>query len=315
MLLAAGHSWRPEQGIGRWTGAAVVTVALHTGAVAAGLLAWESIVPPTPPPAAIMLELAPLPAAPTAPVTQAAQEPPPPAAPPAPMVEPEPLPEPPIPIPPIDPVPPSMREPEVVLPKPAPEKPKIQEVVEAPKEQPKEKPEEKPPEKAAEKPKEKPPEKPKETAKEKPRPVTKPDPKAEPTVAEETPPQPSQQAAPAAAPLQQAAAPAAPSAADIARRANAEANWQGLLLAHLEKHKKYPKSARKRHEQGTSFLRFRMNRDGTVLSYALARSSGHEALDDEVLAMIARAQPLPSLPAEMTETVVEIVVPVQFTLR
>jgi len=294
MLLAAGHSWRPDHGLGRWTGALIATIALHTGAVAAGLMTWQSIVPPAPPSAAIMLELAPLPVSPPAPLTQAAQEPPPPEALPAPA--PEPLPEPPMLIPPVDPVPLTMREPEVVLSKPLPKKPKVEEVAEIPKEKPKEKPK---------------PEKPKE----KPKPETKPDPQAEPTVAQESTPLPSQQAAPAAAPVQQAAVPAAPSAADIARRANAEANWQGLLLAHLEKHKKYPKSARKRHEQGTSFLRFRMDRNGTVLSYALARSSGYETLDEEVLEMIARAQPLPALPAEMSEAVVEIVVPVQFTLR
>ena len=103
--------------------------------------------------------------------------------------------------------------------------------------------------------------------------------------------------------------------AELARRAAAQANWQGLLLAHLERHKNYPRAARKRQEQGTSLLRFRMDRSGRVLSYALAGSSGYEALDAEVLAMIERAQPLPPLPAEVTEAVVEIVVPVQFALR
>lgn len=284
MLLAAGHSWRPDHGLGQWTGAAVAIVALHAAAFGAALINWQSIVPPTPPPAAIMIELAPLPVAPPAPVTQAAQETPP-------M---ERMPEIELPLPEIDTMPPTIPEPEVVLPKPAPEKPKEQ---------------------VAEKPKEKPKDKPKDKPKEKPKPASKPKPEAEPTAAQKTPPQPSQQTAAAAAPLQQAAVPAAPSAADIARRANAEANWQGLLLAHLEKHKKYPKSARKRHEQGTSFLRFRMDRNGTVLSFALARSSGYAALDDEVLAMIARAQPLPALPAEISDSVVEIVVPVQFTLR
>lgn len=306
MLLAAGHNWRPDHGLGQWTGALIAVVALHAGAVTAALISWQSVVPPAPPPAAIMIELAPIPVAPPAPLTQAAQEPPPPAAPPAPMVEPELLPELSMLVPPVDPVPVATREPDVVLP-PPPKKPEVEKVVETPREMPKEKPKEK------EEPKEKPKDKPKD--KEKPKQPAKLDPKAEAAVAQRHAPQPSQQVAAAAAPVQRAAAPAAPSAADIARHANAEANWQGLLLAHLEKHKKYPKSARKRHQQGTSFLRFRMDRSGTVLSFALAQSSGHATLDEEVLAMIARAQPLPALPAEMTDAVVEIVVPVQFTLR
>lgn len=319
MLLAAGHSWRPDPGPGRWIGALVATAVLHGGAVAAGLIGWQSIAVPTPPPAAIMLELAPLPVAPAAPLTQAAREAPPMDSRPEPLPEPAAAPEPPsepgaaaaLPMPSADPVPPTMREPEVPMPKPLLKKP-VAQAVELPKEKPKQ---EKQPEKPTEEAPKKPEEKPKQQAKEKPKPETTPDPVAEPTSAQDGPPPPSQQAATAAAPVQQAAVAAAPSAADIARRADAEANWQGRLLAHLEKHKKYPKSARKRDQQGTSFLRFRMARNGTVLSYALARSSGFAALDEEVLEMIGRAQPLPALPVEMTEAVVEIVVPVQFTLR
>src|SRR5262249_17466446 len=186
-------------------------------------------------------------------------------------------------------------------PKPAPEKPKEQ-VAEKPKEKPKDKPKEKPPEKPklADKPKQQP------------KPETKPKPEAEPTVALKTPPLPSQQAAAPAAPVQQAAVPAGPSAADIARITNAKASWQGLLMAHLEKHKKYPKRSERRREQGTGLLRFRMDRNGKVLSYALERSAGYEALDEEVLEMIVRAQPLPALPAEITESTMEIIIPVQF---
>jgi protein TonB len=254
-----------------------------------------------------MIELAPLPAAPPAPLTQAAQETPPAEkvpeiALPLPEVDTTPPVIPPpeltLPIPEIDMAPPTIPEPEVVLPKPAPEKPKEQ-VAEKPKEKPKDKPKEKP----------------KDKPKQQPKPVTKPKPEAEPAVAQKTPPLPAQQAAAAGASVQQAAVPAAPSAADIARVTNAKASWQGLLMAHLEKHKKYPKRSERRREQGTGFLRFRMDRNGKVLSYALERSAGYEALDEEVLEMIVRAQPLPPLPPEIAESTMEIIIPVQFVLR
>src|SRR5689334_1099210 len=77
MLLAAGHSWRPDHGLGQWTGAAVAIVALHAFAAGAALISWQSVVPPALPPAAIMIELAPMPVASAAPTTQAAQETPP----------------------------------------------------------------------------------------------------------------------------------------------------------------------------------------------------------------------------------------------
>lgn len=283
MLLAAGHSWRTEAGFARWSVALATILLLHVGGALGGMIVWESDDPPTPPPAAIMLELAPLPAAPPAPQT---------AAPP----EPEPEPEPPVdltqllpPIPELPLTPPDIPVPEVALPKLAPEK-----KVEKPK-----------PEKKKEKAKKEKPQKPK--------PKPKPDP--EPDVTQKPAPQQAQRQATVSAPVQPSAAPAAPAPADVARRAAAEANWQGILLAHLERHKKYPRLARKRRAEGTAYLRFRMHRSGQVLSFTLARSAGHDSLDEEVLAMIKRAEPLPALPPEVTESEVEIVVPVQFMLR
>ncbi len=285
MLLAAGHSWRQESGFGRWSGALAAILLLHAGAAVGSMIVWDSVEPPAPPPAAIMLELAPLAAAPPAPEMTAPPEPTPP-----------PKPEPPVdlnqmllPIPELPLTPPDIPPPEVELPKPEPEKKKVAEA--------------KP---------EKPKEKPKKEEAPKPKPKPKPEPEPE-VVQKPTPPAPRQEAA--AALVQPSTAPAAPSAAEVARRTAAEANWQGILLAHLQQHKKYPRLARKRHEEGTAFLRFRMDRSGKVLSYALERSAGYEALDEEVLAMIERAQPLPALPAEVTEASIEIVVPVQFTLN
>jgi protein TonB len=286
MLLAAGHSWRPDHGFGKWTGALITVVALHAGAVGAALITWQSVAPPAPPPAAIMIELMPTPVAPPAPRTLATSEPRP--------SEPEPVYEPEIelPLPEIATTPPDIPKPEVVLPPPPKEKPKP----------------------VAEKPKPKP-EKPKEKPKDKPKPAPKVEKEPEPQVAGEPVPQSTQEAAVAAAPVPPAPVAAAPSAADIARLTNAKTNWQGLLLAHLEKHRKYPKSAKRRNEQGTSFLFIRMDRDGTVLSFALKRSSGYEALDEETMALIERAKPLPPLPAEMPEQFMEFTVPVEFKLN
>lgn len=287
MLLAAGHNWRPDPGLATWTAALIAVVAIHAGAVGAALITWQSVASPTPPPAAIMIELMPTPVAPPAPRTLATSEPR--------QSKPEPAPQPQIelPIPEIDLTPPIFPKPEVVLPPPPQEKPK--EVVE--------------------KPKEKLPEKPTEKPKDRPKPTAKVEKQPEPQAPEEPAAQSTQEASVAAAPVPPAPMAAAPSAADIARTANAITNWQGMLLAHLEKHRKYPKRAKQRNEEGTSFLFIRMDRSGKVLSYALKRSSGYEALDEETLALIERAKPLPPLPTEMTEQLLEIMVPVEFTLH
>jgi periplasmic protein TonB len=93
------------------------------------------------------------------------------------------------------------------------------------------------------------------------------------------------------------------------------ADYQFLLQAWLEKHKKYPRRAKQRHWQGTVMLHFVIDRAGNVLSYRIQESSGHAVLDEEVEAMIRRATPLPPVPEEMQSARLEFVVPVQFFLK
>ncbi|MEJ0068845.1 MAG: TonB family protein [Pseudomonadota bacterium] len=128
-----------------------------------------------------------------------------------------------------------------------------------------------------------------------------PEPKVEPTPVAPTPPQPPQQAI--APPI---AAPPSPTATPT---------YQGLLMAQLERNKRYPRDARMRRQEGVATLRFTLNRDGTLVTFKLERSSGIPALDEEVLAMIQRAAPLPAFPADMPEARLELVVPVRFSLR
>jgi protein TonB len=289
MLLAAGHSWRQEGGIGRWGGALATILALHAGAGLGGFIVWEHTDPPPLPPAAIMLELMPAPAAP--PTSQV-------TAPPDPTPPPPPEPEidyaqllPPIPELPL--TPPDIPVPEVVLP-PKPE----------------------PPKKKVEEPKvEKPKEKPKKEKVEKTKPKPKPEPEPEPQVVQKpTQPTVQQQAAKAAAPVQPSAAPAAPSAADVARVNAAKVTWRGILETHLQKFQKYPRSAQRRNIEGTAWLRFRMDRDGKVLSYSIERTSEHDALDEAALAMIERAQPLPPPPADVPGDSIELIIPANFNI-
>jgi len=92
-------------------------------------------------------------------------------------------------------------------------------------------------------------------------------------------------------------------------------DYLSTLQAWLEKHKQYPSSARRRRQEGTALLYFVMDRDGQVLDFSIRQSSGHSSLDQEVAAMIERAQPLPRMPDSMTQNRQEFVIPVQFFLR
>lgn len=118
---------------------------------------------------------------------------------------------------------------------------------------------------------------------------------------------------PTPAPTEKSAAPApGPSPAQMA----AKASWQGTLLAHLAKYKKYPHSAQARGKEGLNRLRFVVDGEGNVLSFELVNRSGNADLDRATLEMIRRAQPLPKPPADMlTNGSIEIVAPFVYSLE
>jgi protein TonB len=142
---------------------------------------------------------------------------------------------------------------------------------------------------------------------EKPKPVEKP-----------KPPQPkprSVAAAPQAAPEQteRAAAPA-PGATPEPPSASLP-TWKGLLLRHLERHKRYPSEAQRARQEGVVYVRFTMSRDGRVLAARIERATGVVSLDQEGLDLLRRAQPLPPLPSDQPGESLELLVPVQFYLK
>ena len=92
-------------------------------------------------------------------------------------------------------------------------------------------------------------------------------------------------------------------------------SWQADLVRQLQRFKRYPSEAQSRSEQGIVLLGFTLDRNGHVLSHRIARSSGYADLDNEVTAMITRAQPLPPFPATMTQLSIALMVPIRFTLK
>ncbi|OLF51118.1 energy transducer TonB [Pseudomonas chlororaphis] len=103
-----------------------------------------------------------------------------------------------------------------------------------------------------------------------------------------------------------------PSPAQVA----AKESWQGTLLAHLAKYKKYPPGAQARGKEGLNRLRFVVDAQGNVLSYELVGRSGNADLDRATLEMIRRAQPLPKPPSDMLNNgSIEIVAPFVYSLE
>lgn len=95
---------------------------------------------------------------------------------------------------------------------------------------------------------------------------------------------------------------------------SARQQWQQQLHAHLAKHKQYPRQARRRNQQGRPTVQFTMTRSGQVLAVSLVSHSGADVLDQEALALIRRAEPLPKLPSELGVEQLTLTVPIDFSL-
>jgi periplasmic protein TonB len=106
---------------------------------------------------------------------------------------------------------------------------------------------------------------------------------------------------------------AAPSAAASVPGPDPTVNYGALVRAWFESHKHYPDSARERGEEGNVRLRFRVDRYGRVVDYALVTSTGYADLDQSVEQMMSGAR-LPPFPAGMTEPDIELSVNIGFSL-
>ncbi|MFC4256194.1 TonB family protein [Altererythrobacter xixiisoli] len=90
-----------------------------------------------------------------------------------------------------------------------------------------------------------------------------------------------------------------------------DASWEALVMAQLERHRRYPAAARARRLQGVAHVTFRMNRAGRVLASRVSRSAGAAMLDRAALDTLQRAQPLPAIPDDRPDEI-ELTVQVEF---
>src|SRR3546814_3577621 len=92
-------------------------------------------------------------------------------------------------------------------------------------------------------------------------------------------------------------------------------DYAAMLQAWLERHKTYPQGARARRQEGQVLLYFAMDSEGRILARRVQRGSGHRILDEEALAMLERAAPLPPFPPDFERDRPGLVVPVRFRLK
>jgi protein TonB len=86
------------------------------------------------------------------------------------------------------------------------------------------------------------------------------------------------------------------------------------LSVWLGQHKTYPPELKKRKAQGLVTVKFGIRRNGEIFATSVKSSSGHKALDDAALKMLADASPLPPLPASIKKEQIHLVIPIEYSL-
>lgn len=89
--------------------------------------------------------------------------------------------------------------------------------------------------------------------------------------------------------------------------------WQKELIAHLDKHKKYP-SARQQ-KSAEIVVNFTLDRMGRVQSTSIVKGSGDAAFDEAALAMVRRSDPVPMPPPLVADEGLSFTLPVIFRVK
>lgn len=98
---------------------------------------------------------------------------------------------------------------------------------------------------------------------------------------------------------------------ESARRVRA--TWQKELIAHLDKHKRYP--AERSQKSAEILVSFALDRMGHVLSASIIKGSGDAAFDQAALAMVQRSNPVPPPPPLVADQGLNFTLPVIFKVK
>jgi TonB family protein len=88
--------------------------------------------------------------------------------------------------------------------------------------------------------------------------------------------------------------------------------WQKELMAHLDKHKRYPAGSQRSAEIVVSFA---LDRKGHVLSASIVKGSGDPAFDEAALAMVRKSDPVPPPPPVIADEGLSFTLPVIFRVK
>jgi protein TonB len=89
--------------------------------------------------------------------------------------------------------------------------------------------------------------------------------------------------------------------------------WQKELVAHLDKHKRYPPE--RSQKSAEILVNFSLDRMGHVLSASIVKGSGDSAFDEAALAMVRKSDPVPQPPPLVADEGLNFTLPVIFRVK
>ena len=91
------------------------------------------------------------------------------------------------------------------------------------------------------------------------------------------------------------------------------ATWQKELIAHLDRHKRYP--AERSQKSAEIVVSFALDRMGHVVSASIVKGSGDAAFDEAALSMVRRSDPVPQPPPAVADEGLNFTLPVIFKVK
>ena len=94
-----------------------------------------------------------------------------------------------------------------------------------------------------------------------------------------------------------------------------EQRYLAALHRALQEAMQYPHSAKRRRQQGTAWIEFRVQQEGTLSGIQLRESSGYPLLDEAALETVKSLGRFEPIPDEMARNMLTLAIPISFQLR
>ena len=83
----------------------------------------------------------------------------------------------------------------------------------------------------------------------------------------------------------------------------------------MSKFQRYPLISKARKEEGTALISFRVHKDGKITDIKIKTSSGYKRLDKAALNIFRKMGTSYSIPKDIKEDFMDLVIPVSFKLK